>query len=114
MTEVLASWPRLSTLQPVWFALAIAFEVGHFMRTFGVQRLALRTKAWFPIVTSQLAAAARSRQGSVREGWHRHQIPAAGTLGVRSTEQELFKREQVNLPTWHVGGGLDSNRSSGS
>ena len=60
ITEVLASWPRLSTLQPVWFALAIAFEVGHFICTFGLQRLALRTKAWFPVVTSQLASNAVS------------------------------------------------------
>lgn len=60
ITEVLASWPRLSTLQPVWFALAIAFEIGHFTCTFGLQRLALRTKVWFPVVTSQLASNAVS------------------------------------------------------
>lgn len=58
--EVLASWPRLSSLEPVWFALAVAFEVGHFMCTFGLQRLALRTKAWFSVVTSQLASNAIS------------------------------------------------------
>ncbi|MBO0693768.1 MAG: flippase-like domain-containing protein [Acidimicrobiaceae bacterium] len=54
--EVLASWPRLSTLEPVWFVLAVAFQVGHFVCTFGLQRLALRTKAWFPVVTSELAS----------------------------------------------------------
>lgn len=60
ITEVLASWPRLSTLRPVWFALAVAFEAGHFFCTFGIQRLALRTKAWFSVVTSQLASNAIS------------------------------------------------------
>lgn len=60
ITEVLASWPRLSTLQPVWFALAVVFEIGHFTCTFALQRLALRTKAWFPVVTSQLASNAVS------------------------------------------------------
>ena len=60
ITEVLASWPRLSTLKPVWFALAILFEIGHFTCTFGLQRLALRTKAWFPVVTSQLSSNAVS------------------------------------------------------
>ena len=60
ITEVLASWPRLSTLQPVWFAAAVVFEIGHFTCTFGLQRLALRTKAWFPVVTSQLASNAVS------------------------------------------------------
>jgi uncharacterized protein (TIRG00374 family) len=56
ITEVLASWPRLSTLDPRWFGLAIAAEVAHFICTFALQRLALRTKAWFPVVTSQLAS----------------------------------------------------------
>ena len=60
ITEVLASWPRLSTLEPVWFVLAILFEIGHFTCTFGLQRLALRTKAWFSVVTSQLASNAVS------------------------------------------------------
>ena len=55
ITEVLASWPRLSTLDPRWFALAIGAEVGHFFCTFALQRLALRTRAWFPVITSQLA-----------------------------------------------------------
>jgi uncharacterized protein (TIRG00374 family) len=55
ITEVFASWPRLSTLDPIWFTGAIAAEVAHFTCTFALQRLALRTKAWFPVVTSQLA-----------------------------------------------------------
>jgi uncharacterized protein (TIRG00374 family) len=55
ITEVLASWPRLSTLNPWWLFAAIGAEVAHFVCTFALQRLALRTKAWFPVVTSQLA-----------------------------------------------------------
>lgn len=55
ITEVLASWPKLSTLDPRWFAVAIAAEAGHFSCTFTLQRLALRTRAWFPVITSQLA-----------------------------------------------------------
>jgi hypothetical protein len=56
ITEVLASWPRLSTLHPWWLALAIGAEIAHFVCTFALQRLALRTRAWFPVVTSQLAS----------------------------------------------------------
>jgi len=56
ITEVLASWPRLSTLQPWWFTLAIGAEIAHFVCTFALQRLALRTRPWFPVVTSQLAS----------------------------------------------------------
>jgi uncharacterized protein (TIRG00374 family) len=55
ITEVLASWPRLSTLDPRWFILAVGAQVAHFACTFALQRLALRTRAWFPVVTSQLA-----------------------------------------------------------
>ena len=55
ITEVFASWPRLSTLDPRWFILAVRAQVTHFACTFARQRLALRTRAWFPVVTSQLA-----------------------------------------------------------
>ena len=55
ITEVLASWPRLSTLHPWWITAAVAAEVAHFACTFALQRLALRTRMWFPVITSQLA-----------------------------------------------------------
>jgi len=55
ITEVLASWPRLSTLHPWWLIAAIAAEAAHFACTFALQRLALRTKAWFSVITSTLA-----------------------------------------------------------
>jgi uncharacterized protein (TIRG00374 family) len=55
ITEVFASWPRLSTLDPWWLILAVAMQAAHFTCTFALQRLALRTKAWFPVITSQLA-----------------------------------------------------------
>jgi uncharacterized protein (TIRG00374 family) len=55
ITEVFASWPRLSTLNPAWLGLAIAAEIVHFWFTFALQRLALRTREWFPVVTSTLA-----------------------------------------------------------
>src|SRR5512142_1724620 len=55
ITEVLASWPRLSTLNPWWLFAAIGAEIAHFTCTFALQRLALRTRAWFPVIPSQLA-----------------------------------------------------------
>src|SRR5215469_7096897 len=54
LIAVLGAWPRLSTLNPVWFTVAIAAEVASFTCNFALQRLALRTKAWFPIVTAGL------------------------------------------------------------
>jgi uncharacterized protein (TIRG00374 family) len=53
--EVLGSWPRLSSLDLIWFAAAIALEIAHFGCTFALQRMALRTKGWFAVITAQLS-----------------------------------------------------------
>jgi uncharacterized protein (TIRG00374 family) len=55
LTEVLASWPRLSELNPVWFTVAVAAELVSFTCNFGLQRLALRTRGWFAVVTAGLS-----------------------------------------------------------
>jgi uncharacterized protein (TIRG00374 family) len=57
---VLHSWPRLATLNLLWFAPALVAEWAHFACTFSLQRIALRTKAWFPVITAQLAGNAIS------------------------------------------------------
>jgi len=41
ITEVFASWPKLSTLDPWWLIAAFAAEAAHFVCTFALQRLAL-------------------------------------------------------------------------
>jgi len=55
LIAVLGAWPRLSTLNPAWFAVALAAEVLSFLCNFALQRLALRTKAWFPVITASLS-----------------------------------------------------------
>jgi len=55
LIAVLGAWPRLSTLNPVWFTVALAAELISFTCNFGLQRLALRTKGWFVVVTAGLA-----------------------------------------------------------
>jgi uncharacterized protein (TIRG00374 family) len=60
LTEVFASWPKLTSLDPVWFALAVVLQVAHFICTIALQRIALRTKAWFSVATSQLTGNAIS------------------------------------------------------
>ena len=52
---MLGSWPRLSTLSPIWFSVALAAELASFTCNLGLQRLALRTKGWFAVVTAGLA-----------------------------------------------------------
>ncbi len=57
---VLNSWPKLVTLNLLWFIPALFSEAGHFACTIALQRIALRTKAWFSVVTAQLAGNAIS------------------------------------------------------
>jgi uncharacterized protein (TIRG00374 family) len=54
LIAVLGAWPRLSTLNPIWFTAAIAAELASFICNFGLQRLALRTRGWFAVVTAGL------------------------------------------------------------
>jgi uncharacterized protein (TIRG00374 family) len=60
LTEVFASWPKLTSLDPIWFTVAVAAQVCHFTCTIWLQRIALRTKAWFSVATSQLTGNAIS------------------------------------------------------
>jgi hypothetical protein len=55
LIAVLGAWPRLSTLNPVWFTVCLAAELVSFTCNFALQRLALRTKNWFPVVTAGLS-----------------------------------------------------------
>jgi len=55
VTAVFASLPRLSTLNGIWFIAAVAAEAAHFGCDFALQRLALRTRGWFAVITAQLA-----------------------------------------------------------
>ncbi len=55
LTEVLGSWPRLSTLEPWWAAAAVAAEIASFTCYFALQRLALQSRSWFAVVTAGLA-----------------------------------------------------------
>jgi len=70
LMAVLGSWPRLSTLNPIWFTVAIAAELASFTCNFALQRLALRTKGWFAAVTAGLAgnAVTNSRPGGDAAG----------------------------------------------
>jgi uncharacterized protein (TIRG00374 family) len=55
LIAVLGAWPRLSTLNPIWFTVALAAELISFACNFALQRLALRTRGWFAVVTAGLA-----------------------------------------------------------
>ena len=55
LIAVLGAFPRLSTLIPAWFVLALVAELASFTCNFALQRLALRTQGWFAVVTAGLS-----------------------------------------------------------
>ena len=61
LLTVLEAWPELLTITPVWFLAMLGLEVASFACIWGLQRLSLRTRRWFPVATAQLAANAFSR-----------------------------------------------------
>lgn len=92
ITEVLGSWPRLSTLNPWWFTAVLAAQTAHFVCTFALQRMALRTRAWFPVVTSQLAGNAISLifpGGAAAGAAVQYQMLASDGLDASSTAAGL-------------------------
>jgi uncharacterized protein (TIRG00374 family) len=54
LAKVFAVSPRLSSLVVVWLVLGLIAEAASFACTFGLKRIALRTKAIFAVVTSGL------------------------------------------------------------
>jgi uncharacterized protein (TIRG00374 family) len=59
--SVFHSFPQLRGVAPGWFPVLFVLQVACFAGTWILVRFALRTKRWFPIVTSQLAGNAVSR-----------------------------------------------------
>ena len=60
LAEVFDSFPKLTSLDPIWFSIAVLLQVAHFTCTIALQRIALRTDAWFSVATSQLSGNAIS------------------------------------------------------
>jgi uncharacterized protein (TIRG00374 family) len=61
LTEVFSQWRSLTTLEPEWIAIALGLELLSFTAVWELQRIALQTTRWFPVVTSQLAGNAFGR-----------------------------------------------------
>src|SRR5262245_56924506 len=61
LMAVLASWPRLADINPAWFLVMLALEVGSFACAWALQRVSLHSRGWFRIASSQLASNAVSR-----------------------------------------------------
>jgi hypothetical protein len=60
LAAVFDAFPKLTSLDPIWYGLAVGLQVAHFTCTIALQRIALRTTAWFSVTTSQLSGNAIS------------------------------------------------------
>jgi uncharacterized protein (TIRG00374 family) len=89
--QVLAAWPRLSTLNPIWFVGAVGAEVASFGCTFALKRVALQTRDWFPVVTSALSGNAITDV-----------LPGADAAGA-AVEYRMLSRAGIDTDT-AVGG----------
>src|SRR5215218_5541186 len=58
---VLDAWPEVIDIKPYWFAAMIAAQILSWAGMWLLQRLAVDTRSWWPIVTSNLASGAFGR-----------------------------------------------------
>lgn len=61
LLQVLSAWPRLTRLEPVWFAAMLIAEAASFVSLWLLQRIALRSHDLYAVATSQLAGNAFGR-----------------------------------------------------
>jgi uncharacterized protein (TIRG00374 family) len=55
LTRVIAAWPQLSKLSPIWLIGSLLAETASFACAYALQRLVLRTKKWLAVVSAGLA-----------------------------------------------------------
>ena len=69
LLAVFASWRSLSHLNWYFAALVLAFEAASFVCLWELDRIALHTRAWFPVAAAQLSgnAVGRILPGGVRD-----------------------------------------------
>jgi len=61
IAEVFQAWDKLGDVHPVAIPAILTLEAGSFWCMWLLQRIALRTHGWFPVVTTQLAGNAFNR-----------------------------------------------------
>ncbi len=61
LVEVFSSWPALRDVNPLWFGVMAGSQAASLVCIWALQRVLLRTHAWFAVATSQLAGSAFGR-----------------------------------------------------
>jgi uncharacterized protein (TIRG00374 family) len=61
LAQVFGAFDRLDEVNPLWFVAMLGLQTGSYACMWAIQRLALRTQHWGPVITSQLASNAFGR-----------------------------------------------------
>ena len=96
--DVLSSWPQLRGINLLWLGLAVCFEALAFVALWTLQRIALGTRSWFAVGTSQLAANAA---GSI--------IPGGGAA---SGAVQFGMLVRAGVPAERVASGLTASAAA--
>jgi putative heme transporter len=56
LLQVFGAYDRLNDFNPLWWLAMVALQVGSYACMWGVQKIAMRTDKWGPVITSQLAS----------------------------------------------------------
>ena len=92
LLKVFRTWPELLTLNPAWFLVLFAAELASFGAIWTLQRLALRSREWRPVIAAHLAGNAFSRI-----------VPGGAAAGGAIQFRFLT---QAGIPATRVGAGL--------
>src|SRR3954451_7831009 len=90
--QVLASWPQVRDLDPLLLQYIVIAQIAAFACFWAVLRIALDTRRWLPVITSQLAANAAARV-----------VPGGGATGSALQFSMLVR---AGLPRATVASGL--------
>jgi uncharacterized protein (TIRG00374 family) len=61
LLQVFGAFDELGEISPLWFPAMVLLQIGSYACTWAIQRLAVRTQSWGPVITSQLASNAFGR-----------------------------------------------------
>jgi uncharacterized protein (TIRG00374 family) len=84
--EVFAAWNRLGDVHPLWMVPAVLCAMATFACLWGVQAIALGTRDWFSIITTQLAGNAFNRI-----------TPGGGATGT-ALQASMLTRTGIDAP----------------
>ena len=54
LLEVFGAFDRLDEFNPLWWVAMVALQIGSYACMWAVQKLAMRSERWGPVITSQL------------------------------------------------------------